>query len=149
MPVDLKKFQKTLQYQSTATAQRLMADVEDIAKFDQVAEQNKARQTKILIGACITLFASIFLCIFLPPLGFLLLAGSSITVIYAGIRVSQLNRIDLANDRYRLVQKLLTMLSRDLPDNASLSLKLVLDKPTHKRKKTRHRAPSPPQRLED
>ena len=135
MAVDLKKFQKTLQYQSTAPAQRLMADLEEIAKLDQVAERNKARQTKILIGACITLFASIFLCIFLPPLGFLLLFGSIFTVIYAGIRLSQLNRIDLANYRYGLVQKLLTMLGRDLPDNASLSLKLVLDKPTHKRKK--------------
>lgn len=112
-----------------------MADLEEIAQLDQVAEQKKARQTKILIGAFITLFASIFLCIFLPPLGFLLLAGSILTAIYAGIRVAQLNRIDLANDRYGLVQKLLTMLSRDLPDNTSLSLKLVLDKPTDKRKK--------------
>ncbi|MBW4521584.1 MAG: hypothetical protein KME16_18040 [Scytolyngbya sp. HA4215-MV1] len=135
MPVDPKSFQKKLQYQSTASAQRLMADLEDIAKIDQFAEQEKARQNKVLIAAFITLFVSIFLTIVLPPLGILLLIGSIVTTVYAGIRLSQLNRIDLANYRYGLVQKLLGMLSRDLPENANLSLKLILDKPTEKRKK--------------
>jgi len=90
----------------------------------------------MLIGFIIGTFLSIFLTSLLNKIGVVLLIGFAIAAIYAEIMRIKHGRLNLHNQRYELLKKIIEMLRRDMKDNATLSVRLVLSSPTQKDKRT-------------
>ncbi|MCY2964793.1 MAG: hypothetical protein NT069_14345 [Planctomycetota bacterium] len=143
MAADLGGFKRTLVYATEGPAEQLIADVEEIRKFDRESE-NRLRVWKFLTaGSVLAIGLGIFLMIsrafgeersFQAFLGCVTLGGVGlITGIVLWVRGS---RFDLANRRYELFAALVEMLRRDMPKDATISVALDLSPPTEKRKKS-------------
>jgi len=133
MTIDLASFRKTLTYQRTAPVKRLSIDMSAIAEIDKTAEAKKGQFQIILMIAILGCVISLFS--FGIYIGFVLLPVCLVAAIYAGIMGSRYSRIDVANYRYGLLGKILSVLGRDVENNASLDVTLVLSPPTEKKKR--------------
>lgn len=134
MAIDLKQFSTHLTYQTTASVSSIREDLTAIIAFDRQAEARQKRFNIILICSIIGGFVSCFLIAFV--IGIVTLIGCVGVAIYAGIMLNKYKRRNLANYRYEVLQKILTMLDRDMERDAPVELTLVLSPPTDKTKKT-------------
>lgn len=135
MPINLKDFRRNLIYEVTAPAPIILRDLNVMATIDRIAEAKQKRFTKMLIGFIVGAFLSIFLASVLNKIGVVLLIGFAIAAIYAGIMRIKHKHLNLQNQRYELLKKILEMLGRDMENNTKVNVHLVLSPPTQKNKR--------------
>ncbi len=133
---DLRSFSKTLLYQASPSALQLQDNLKLIAQQDKQAEQKKKRYLTVAIAAIVLIFGILFL---LP--GLAVLAVVFVAVAIAAFALyARWSRIDLADVRYILPQRLAEMLSRDMAKDNSFEAYIDFSVPTLKQKQTAKRA---------
>nr|WP_290221097.1 hypothetical protein [Trichocoleus desertorum] len=138
MAVELSSLRKNLIYQKTAAIAQVLHDLDEIEALDLVAEKQQARYRNLLIGFGIAAFVSIFI----PVVGVILCPILAIAAVIFGVLMARKGRLNVANYRYAIAQKVLQMLARDMSEAAPITFTLVLSKPNQKEKQT-HTAPHP------
>lgn len=136
MPINLKPFHKNLIYEVTAPASTILQDLNEMATIDRIAEARQKRFTEMLGWFIVGAVLSIFLRSTLNEIGLVLLVGFAIAAVYVGIMRSKYKRLNLEEQRYELLKKVLEMLDRDMEDNAKVNVRLVLSPPIQKDKRT-------------
>ncbi|HEY9747363.1 MAG TPA: hypothetical protein V6C63_01575 [Allocoleopsis sp.] len=138
MAVELAKLRKNLIYQTSATTDQIVRDLEEIRALDLVAEKQQARYRNLLIGFGIAAFVSVFI----PGVGVVLCPLLAIAAVIFGILMARQSRLNVANYRYEVAKKVLQMLARDISEIELIDFTLVLSQPNQKEKQT-HTAPHP------
>lgn len=133
MTVDLNQLSQTLTYRATAAVPTILSDLEAIAELDKTIEAKQKRFTIILVAAIVIIFISFFLMAI--AIGFFTLFIGIILAVFAGIMVQRYSGKNIPNYRYRLLQKILGMLERDMEADGTLQVDLVLSPPKDARKK--------------
>jgi hypothetical protein len=142
MTINLDLFRQHLIYETSTSAEIIYQDLEQISNLDREAELQKqkyhryAKYFGIGIGVGIAVFiVSVFLEISLVILASVLgLLITIIGLIWALVQAARHGKFDLANYRHEVTSDIVKMLSRDLPPDANISLRLVLSSPTQKNK---------------
>jgi hypothetical protein len=142
MTINLDLFRQHLIYETNTSPENIDRDLEQIANLDREAELQKQKYNRYAIYCLIA--AVVFLLIFilspqfgLIDLGKIFLVGliiSIIGLILTSIQAARHGKFDLANYRYQATSDIAKMLSRDLPQDANISVRLVLSSPTQKNK---------------
>lgn len=131
MPIQLNQFRKNLTYEVTAPIESIVADLQQITELDKLAEIKQEEYGKKALYCFVGLFISILLVGFLPIL-IISLFGFIIGLIYTLVMRYRFSRINIANYRYDVAQKLLQMLDRDIEKTAEIILHLSF-KPSDKK----------------
>lgn len=136
MPIDLDNFQRNLIYKATVPAPIILQDLNVMATIDRVAEERQKRFREMLVWFIFGVVLSIFLIYsVLNEIALVLLIGFAIAAVYAGIMKRKYKHLNLQNQRYELLKKILEMLERDMENNAKINVHLVLSPPTQKDKR--------------
>jgi hypothetical protein len=142
MPIELKTFRKNLIYEAIAPSSTIKQDLDAIATIDKISKARQKLYTRILIGCILCAIGSIFLVFLFNELGVIPLIGFAIAAVFAGIKIDKHRQLNMQNQRYELMQKVLEMLERDMKNNAQFNVHLVFSSPTKKHKRT-HTIPHP------
>jgi hypothetical protein len=142
MPINLETFCEYLTYEANAPIEKIWEDIEEIAQLDRDAEAKQAQFNKLLTGfiiAAIIIFILLFISLSsgiqpLTIIGSTLFISCIIVAILIGSKSQAYSRLNLPNYRYELLRKILEMCQRDIENNSSVSVRLVLSKPTEKNK---------------
>ncbi|MBD2495787.1 hypothetical protein [Nostoc sp. FACHB-280] len=158
MPIDVKQFRQNLTYTAQASIKQVIADLQEIAEIDHLAELKQKEYGKKALnyfwGILIAVIFIIVISIITPNdqlLGVLILlltlaiVGLAIAFILALFKRSKFGRINVINYRYQSTQRILQMLARDMDSNANINLHLsfkITEKNEHQTSTTPH--PSKP-----
>ncbi|PSB04105.1 DUF3784 domain-containing protein [Merismopedia glauca] len=142
MTINLDLFRQHLIYETNTSAEMICQDIKEIANLDRESELQKQKYNRyakyfgIAIGVCFLLFLVSGIFDFIPLAGIFMIAGfiSIIGLIWALIQASKHGKFDLANYRHQVASEIVKMVSRDMPLDATISVRLVLSLPTQKNK---------------
>ncbi|ALF52128.1 hypothetical protein ACX27_03520 [Nostoc piscinale CENA21] len=154
MPIDVQQFRQNLTYTAQAPIKQVIADLQEIAEIDHLAELKQKEYGKkalnyfwgILIAVALIIFGSIII----PNaqlLGMLILLLTlvvfvlAIALILALVKRLKFGRTNVINYRYQSTQRILQMISRDMDANATINLYLsfkITEKNEHKISTTPH-----------
>ncbi|MBU7582256.1 MAG: hypothetical protein KAF91_05000 [Nostoc sp. TH1S01] len=148
MPIDLKEFRQKLSYTAQASIKQVIADLQEIAEIDHLAELKQKEYGRKALYYFIGIVISVILLILgasfisniqlwglLALLFIVSILGLAIAFIMALVKRSKFGRINIINYRYQSTQKILQMLSRDMDSNANINLHLsfnITEKNEHK-----------------
>lgn len=138
MPLDLDAFKSTQIYSTKASAETIVADIDKIRQLDKETEASLTQWLIVIIagvvvtiGCVVALIMTEFsLTLFLAPLAVIGLGAA----IFGGIMRWQIGHLDFEDRRYELIERLVTMLGRDMPKGDSFDLQLDLRTPEHAEK---------------
>jgi hypothetical protein len=142
MTINLDLFRQHLIYETNTSPESIDRDLEQIANLDRESELQKQKYNSyatyfgIAIGICVVLFflSGIFEIVPLTLISILVGLISIIGLIWALIQAARHGKFDLANYRHEVTSDIVKMLSRDMPQDANISVRLVLSSPTQKNK---------------
>ncbi len=136
MAIDSAALQRNLAYVAIDTIPRLQADLEELADLDRTAEVARQKfQKRLTISLLVSVVS--FIASF-PSFGaaLILLIPAVAIAIHSGYQLRSYRRLDFPNHRYRLLQRLVELLARDMTARSSLEVQLDLSPPDEKVKRT-------------
>lgn len=132
MAFDLATFKRNqLTYETTASAQRIQLDCQQIATFDKKIEKRKGIASAFCIISVICIVLSCFI-VESNPIPLVLSIGAFL--IGLGL-MSLVSGLDIPDLRHQLVPQLLETLGRDMDDSANYRLQLKCTPCNHKKNK--------------
>ena len=142
MSVDITEFEKNFVYERTATISEVTADLQSIAQFDAHHERLKKKWGFAIAGSVLFGIVSFFVLAGSKQLE----RNSALAVIWLGlcfcgfvfciVQYRKHSKSDLANRRYELLEEVLRLLQRDSAQNEPVAVRLDLQRPDHKTKRT-------------
>jgi hypothetical protein len=127
MSIELKKIQKSRTYQTNAPISQIVAELNEIAEIDTLAEKKQKEYGQKALYYFLGLVVTFFLIIvtatiikderisgFTIYVLFLAIFGLTGVLIYALIKRSQYSQLNFINYRYELTKQILEMLARDI-----------------------------------
>lgn len=141
MAINLENLRKSFVYSVTGTSQKIERDLNEIKNINQVIGERRAglmkigwKYIKILLGLVVVSIIMIFIVPEVTVLIWLIIPIVFAIAIFNYIQSWRQGRFSIAAYRYELPQKILEILSRDMDENAPISLKLDFSHPTHNNK---------------
>lgn len=137
MPINLESFRKSLIYDVTAPRQVIDNELNEIKNINQVIGERQAglmqigwKYLKILFGLVFVSIIMIFIFPVVTILIWLVIPIVFAIALFNYIQSWRQGRFSIQAYRYELPQKILEILSRDMDENAPISLKLDFSHPT-------------------
>lgn len=141
MTINLENLRKSLIYDATAPRQVIDNDLNEIKNINQVIGERRTglikigwKYIKILFGLVFVSLIMIFIVPEVTILIWLIIPIVFAIALFNYIQSWRQGRFSIPAYRYELPQKILEILSRDMDENAPISLKLDFNHPTHKHK---------------
>lgn len=131
MPIDRKKFIKTLKYSATLPPEQIIEDIAEIAAIERWARGKASQFSKVMWIAIAVAILSLFLIVVSPQIAIILSIVSVLAAIGCSIIASRYSRLTFRNSRYELLEKLLSMLSRDRKESVNFRINLVFGSATN------------------
>ncbi|BAY13919.1 hypothetical protein [Calothrix sp. NIES-2098] len=137
MLIDLQKLRKNQIYTAKATVKNLMADLQEIAELDRLAELQQSKHGKRALQYFLAILGSFVLTVVLSVLKvettvlglaiILLVLGIfvlTILLIYELFKKIQFSKLNIVNYRYEVTQRVVQMLARDIDESGEIELNL-------------------------
>ncbi|MBD2353853.1 hypothetical protein H6G41_04320 [Tolypothrix sp. FACHB-123] len=141
MPIEFLKFRQNQIYTAKANISTIIADLQEIAGIDQLAElqQSKYAQRALnyfygIIGCVVLGFILFLLMPQFPAVSLLILAlflgiiGLIFAIIYELFKKFKLRKLNIINSRYEVTQRLVEMLARDMDAASEIEIQLSFKK---------------------
>ncbi|OUL33383.1 hypothetical protein BV372_17000 [Nostoc sp. T09] len=158
MPINFLQFRKNLTYTAKANVSTIIADLQELAGIDQLAELQQSKYAKRalhyfygVIGCFVLGFMLLFLMEKFPAVSLLILAlflGIIIllfAIIYELFKKFKLRKLNIINYRYKVTQQIVEMLARDMDAASELEIQLSF-KPTKIKENIAETIPHPTKR---
>ncbi|OUL22808.1 hypothetical protein BV378_23090 [Nostoc sp. RF31YmG] len=158
MPINVLKFRKNLIYTAKANVNTVIADLQELAGTDQLAELQQSKYAKRalhyfygVIGCFILGFMLLFLVEKIPAVSLVILALFLaiiillFAIIYEFFKKFKLRKLNIINYRYIVAQRLVEMLARDMDAASELEIQLSF-KPTKIKENIAETLPHPTKR---
>lgn len=149
MPIEFLKFRKNLSYTAKANVSTVIADLQEIAGIDQLAELQQTKYAKRaldycygIIGCFVLGFILLFLIARIPILVlgifalFLGIVVLTIAIIYELFKKFKVGRLNIINYRYEVTQRIVQMLARDMDVASEIEIQLSFKQTKNKENKT-------------
>ncbi len=141
MTINLENLRKSLIYDAIAPRQVIDRELNEIKNINQVIGERQAglikigwKYMKILFGLVFISLIMIFIVPEVTILIWLIIPIVFAIALFNYIQSWRQGKLSIPAYRYELPQKILEIISRDMDENAPISLKLDFNHPTHKHK---------------
>ncbi len=136
LPPHLKATVASKKIAGEFTLAQLLGDLQQLAAFDALNDKNRGGLGCAMGVMVLAIIADIFISAAVHPFGFALLIPIIGTMIWLGITMRRLNKLDLSNNFREVAMPFLAVLKQDIEAHQPMSLELELSAPTaaHKKK---------------
>lgn len=141
LPPHLKAAVTSKRIAGEFTLPQLLADLAQLSAFDKLNDDNRGGLGCALVALVLAIFADIFLLAALFPPAFVLLIPIIGVMIWLGLTMRRLNKLDLSNNFREVAMPFLAVLKQDVEPHQPMSLELELSAPTAAHKKKGAAAP--------
>ncbi|MDZ7958949.1 MAG: hypothetical protein RMY34_13885 [Aulosira sp. DedQUE10] len=158
MPIEFIKFRKNLIYTAKANVSTVIADLQEIAGIDQLAELQESKYAKRALYYFLGIIGSFVFIVILSLLNvaaailglviIVLLLGIiifSIAMIYELFRKFKFGKLNIINYRYEVTQRIMAMIARDMDTASEIEIQLSF-KPTKSKENIAETIPHPTKR---